>query len=86
MYFTGDNSFLKKLFFSQFFLAFSPILNLLILGHNDEVTNWISTDISPKKLNRFDPSLAPVMSNLANGRINIKFNNSVLVQKNYHSL
>ena len=32
------------------------------------------------KIKLFDAILAPIMSNLANGKINIKFNNSALVK------
>ena len=34
-----------------------------------------------KKIKPFDPSLTPIMSNLADGRVSIKFNNSGLVKK-----
>ena len=37
--------------------------------------------MSPETIKSFDPSLATILSNLGNGRVNIKFSNSVLVQK-----
>ena len=39
-----------------------------------------------KKIKLFDTNLAPIISNLANGRVSIKSNNSVLVQKYSSSL
>ena len=44
------------------------------------------TGISSEKTNPFETNLEPTMSNLANGRVNLKFNNSVLVQKGFSSL
>ena len=58
----------------------------LILDSNKTVTNWISTVISPVKIKSFDTNLEPTMSDLANGRIILKFNHSVLVQKRSSSL
>ena len=54
----------------------------LILDSDKKVTNWLSTGIPSKKNKPFDTNLEPTMSTLANGRINLKFNNCVLVQKN----
>ena len=39
-----------------------------------------------KKIKPFDTGLKTTMSNLANGRVDLKFNNSVLVQKRFSSL
>ena len=74
MYFTGDDVY-------QNFLVFAPILSSLMLDSNKKVTNWMSTGISSEKINPFNANLKPTMSNLANGRIILKLNNSVLVQK-----
>ena len=74
MYFTGDDVY-------QNFLVFAPILSSLMLDSNKKVTNWMSTGISSEKINPFNANLEPTMSNLANGRIILKLNNSVLVQK-----
>ena len=54
------------------------MLNSLALNNNKKVTNWILKGISPEKKKPFYPSLAPVMSNLANCRISIKSNSSAL--------
>ena len=48
----------------QNFLVFVPILKSLILDSNVKVTNWINI------------SLQQSSSNLANGRVTLKFNNS----------
>ena len=42
--------------------------------------------MSPEKNKPFDTNLEPTMSNVANGRVILKFNNSVLVQKSSSSL
>ena len=62
------------------------MLNSLTLDSNKNVTNWILTGISPEKIKHLDPVLAPIMSILANGRVSIKFTDSVLMQKNSSSL
>ena len=66
MYFTGDDG-------SQNFLVFAPMLRLLALDNNKEVTNWISTRISSEKIKPFDTNLEPTTSNLGNGRVTSKF-------------
>ena len=55
----------------------------LISDSNKKVANWISTGISSEKIKPFYTNLEPTMSDLPNGRVNVKFNNSVLVQKNF---
>ena len=55
------------------------MLNSLVLDKNAKVTNWILTGVSPVK--PFDVGFALTMTNLTNGRVNLKFNNSVLGQK-----
>ena len=79
MYFTGDD-------FYQKFLVYATMFRSLILDSNRKVTDWISTGISSEKIKPFDTGLEPTMSNLANGRVNLKFNNSVLVQKRVSSM
>ena len=67
-------------------MVFAPILNSLILDSNKNVTNWIVTGISSEKIKPFDTNLDPTMTNLAIGRVTLKFNNCVLVQKSSSSL
>ena len=62
-------------------LVFAPMLSSLILDSNKKGTYWTLTGISPEKKKSFDTNLKPIMSNLANGRVTLKFKNSVLVQK-----
>ena len=50
MYFTGKDGFQK-------FLVFAPILSLLTLDNNKNVTNWVSTRISPAKIEPFDTTV-----------------------------
>ena len=57
------------------------MLNSLTLGNNKKVTESRSTWISPRIIKPFDTSRAPILTNLANGKVSLKFNNSVLVQK-----
>ena len=56
---------------------FAPILSSLILDSNKKVINRISTRISSENIKLFDTNLEPTMSNLANVRVILKFNNSV---------
>ena len=79
MYFTGNCGY-------QNFLVFFPMLSSIILDSNKKVTNWISTWISSEKIKPFDTNLEPTMSNSANSKVILKFNNSVLVQKNFFLL
>ena len=79
MYFRGNA-------FYQFFLVFALMLNLLTLDSNSKNTNWISIGVSSKQNKPIDINLSPTRTNLANGRVTIKFNNSVLVQTNSFSL
>ena len=72
MYFTDDDGY-------QNFLVFAPMLRSLIFDSNRKVTDWISIGISSEKIKPFDTDLEPTMSNLGNGRVNLKFDNSALV-------
>ena len=79
MYFTGNADY-------QDFLVFTSMLSFLTLDYNKKVTNWIYTGISSEKTKPFDTNLQPTMCKLANGWVNSKFNNFVLVQKRFSSL
>ena len=79
MYFAGNDGY-------QNFLVFALMLSSLILDNIKEVPNWILTRISSKNIKPFDINLEPTLSNLANGRVILKFNNSVLLQKDFSSL
>ena len=70
----------------QIFLVFAPMISLLTLDNNKNISSWISTAISPEKVKLFDTNLELTMSNLANSRVILKFNNSVWVEKSYYSL
>ena len=72
IYFTANDGY-------QNFLVFPLMLISSVLDSNKKVTNWILTEISSEKIKPFDTNIEPIMSNLANGRVNLKFNNSVLV-------
>ena len=66
------------------------MLNKPILDNNKKklVSNWISTEVSAEKIKikPFNVNLAPAMTDLANGRVSLKFNNSVLMQKSSYLL
>ena len=51
-----------------------------------KVTNCVSTRISSQKIKPFDTRFEPTMSTLANVRVILKVNSSVLVQKRSSSL
>ena len=64
------------------------MLNSLRLNDSYKVSNWISTGALPEKVEPFNTNLALIISNLANYKVSLKFNNSVLVQKHsslYHN-
>ena len=61
------------------FFSFAPMLNSLTLGNNKKVTESLSTWVSPEIIKPFDTGLAPIMTNLAKGKVSLKCNNSVLV-------
>ena len=79
MYFTGDNGY-------QNFLVFVPKLGSHILNNNKQVTNGTATQISSEKVKSFDTKFELTMFNVANGRVILKFNKSVLLQKCSSSL
>ena len=49
------------------------MLSSLIVDSNRKVTGWILTGISSEKVKSFDTGIEPTMSNLANGRVDLKF-------------
>ena len=59
------------------------MLNLLTRNNNNnkKVISWTKSEISPEKTKPFDSSLAELIFNVGNGRVSIKFNNSVLVRQ-----
>ena len=73
-YFTDSDGYQK-------ILVFALMLNSITLDNNKKVTNWISTGQLPEEMKLFDVNLVPTMTNLANGRISLKFKKSVLLQK-----
>ena len=54
-----------------------------MLDNNSKVTYWTSTGVSPAKIKSFVTNLEVIISNLAIGRVILKFNNSVLVKKKF---
>ena len=83
MIFRQVESILQSVMVINFFLVFVPMLNSLTLDNSKKVTNWISIGASREKIKPFDTNFAPIMSNLASRRVNLKFNNSVLAQKKF---
>ena len=75
MYVTGDDGY-------QNFSVSAPMLSSVTVDNNKKTIYWISTGISSETIKPFDTKLKPTMSNLANGKVNLKVNNSVLVKKN----
>ena len=68
------------------FFSFNPMLSSLTLKNTKKVTKWLLNEISSEKIKPFNTNLELTMSNLANGRVILKFSNSVLVQKSSFSL
>ena len=82
----GYDFFLGRMFLTdnngyQNFLVFAPMLSSRTLDNNTKGTYWILTRISPEKLKPCDTNLELAMPNLANGRVVLKFNNPISVQK-----
>ena len=69
----------------QNFLIFCLMFSLVTVDNNKEVINWISTEISSKKIKPFGTNDDSTTSSLANGRVILKFYSSVLVEKNSSS-
>ena len=61
-------------------------INSLILNNDKQVNNWISTWVSSEEMKTLDNSLDPTVTNIANGRVSLNFNNSVVAQKSSSSL
>ena len=79
MYFTGNDVY-------QNFLVFVSMLSSIMLDSGKKVTDWISTGISSENIKLFDTNFEIIMYNLSNGRLELKFSNSVLVIKVFSSL
>ena len=62
------------------FLVYAPMHSSLFFDSNKKVTDWISTETLSGTIKPFDTGLEPTMPNLTNGRVNLKFNSSVLVE------
>ena len=75
IYFKDDDGYQKV-------LVFAPVLNSVTLDNSKRVTDWLSTQVPPEKRGPINTSFVLIMPN----RINLKFNNSVLEQKNSSSL
>ena len=71
MNFTGDDG-------CQNYLVFGPMLSSLILDSNKKFTNCVLIRISSEIIKLFDTNLEPTINNLANGRVILKSNNSIL--------
>ena len=74
MHFTGGYGY-------ENFLVFLPMLSSLMLDNDKKVTNWILSGASSEKISPSDTNFEPTLSNLASGKVILKFSNSVLVQK-----
>ena len=77
---------LQAMIVIKIFQVFALFPNSLIVDNNNKVINWISTGGLPEKIKPFDANLAPTMTDLPNGKVSLKLDNSVLVQKNSSSL
>ena len=75
IYFKDDDGYQKV-------LVFAPVLNSVTLDNSKRVTDWLSTQVPPEKIEPINISFVLIMPN----KINLKFNNSVLEQKNSSSL
>ena len=78
IYFTANDDY-------QNFLVFVPMHSSLTLDSNKKMY-YVSTGVLPEKITPFDTNFEPTMSKLTNGRVILKFNNSVLVQKIFSSV
>ena len=78
MYFTGNGVYQK-------FIVFGLKLSSLTLGNKKSYLLNIKQSIT-QKIKLFDINLEPTMSNLANDRVILKLNKSILVQKIFSSL
>ena len=64
--------------------TFHLLLQCLVLQHQIVIESLLTSyqaEYQLKKIETFEIALERIMSNLANGRANLKFNNSVLVRK-----
>ena len=75
-----DRMYFTEIFGYQKFLFFAPMLSSVTVDKNEKVSYSTSTGISSEKIKTFDTKLEPTVSNLANDRVILKFQKSVLVQ------
>ena len=68
---------------SDFFLVFGPMLSSLIIDSNKKANHWILNEISSETIKPFLMNVEVTFFYLANGRIILKFNNSVLIRKSF---
>ena len=73
-------SVLEAMMIITIFLVFTPMITLLTLDNNKQTIEYLQ-EYHIKKTKRFDFNLEPTIYNFANGRVNLKFNNSILEQK-----
>ena len=75
-----DRMYFTEIFGYQKFLFFAPMLISVTVDKNEKVSYSTLTGISSEKIKTFDTKLEPTVSNLANDRVILKFQKSVLVQ------
>ena len=72
--------------YKTFFRFLTPTFSSLILDRTKTVVNWVLTRVSIKKFKLLASNLDAFMFNLANGRVVLKLNHSVLAQKSFCSM
>ena len=72
--------------YKTFFRFLTPTFSSLILDRTKTVVNWVLTRVSIKKFKLLASNLDAFMFNLANGRVVLKLNHSILAQKSFCSM
>lgn len=72
--------------YKTFFRFLTPTFSSLILDRTKTVANWVLTRVSIKKFKLLASNLDAFMFNLANGRVVLKLNHSILAQKSFCSM
>lgn len=72
--------------YKTFFRFLTPMCSSLILDRTKTVANWVLTRVSIKKFKLLASNLDAFMFNLANGRVVLKLNHSILAQKSFCSM
>ena len=72
--------------YKTFFRFLTPTFSSLILDRTKTVANWVLTRVSIKKFKLLASNLDAFMFNLANGRVVLKLNHSILAQKRFCSM